>query len=104
VYTEFESDEHGNYTYFIGEVVNSIKDQDLSRFKIINVPKSNYVKFTTPPGKMPEVIISAWQKIWAMKMSDFGGKRNYVADFEVYDERAIDSNNSTVDIYIGIEN
>lgn len=103
VYTEFESDEHGDYTYFIGEAVDSLENQDLEKFKALTIPKSHYRKFTTDKGKIPEVIISAWQEIWAMKKSDFGGKRKYRADFEVYDERAMDPNNAIVDIYIGIE-
>ncbi|ABS78529.1 AraC family transcriptional regulator (plasmid) [Coxiella burnetii] len=103
VYTDFESDEQGDYTYFIGEAVDSLEDQDLEKFKTITIPASNYQKFTTEPGKMPDVVISAWQAIWAMKESDFGGKRKYIADFEVYDERSADPNNTVIDIYIGIE-
>ena len=52
---------------------------------------------------MPDVVISAWQKIWAMDGNDFGGKRKYIADFEVYDERASNPNNTVIDIYIGTE-
>ncbi len=103
VYTDYESDENGDYTYFIGEAVDSLQDQDLEKFKTITIPASHYQKLTTSPGKMPNVVISAWQEIWAMKENDFGGKRQYVADFEVYDERATDPNNTVIDIYIGIE-
>jgi predicted transcriptional regulator YdeE len=103
VYTDFESDEHGDYTYFIGEAVESLQDQDLEGLKTITIPASNYTKFTTEPGKMPEVVISAWQEIWAMSENDFGGKRKYKADFEIYDERTLDPNNTVIDIYIGIE-
>ena len=102
-YTEFESDEHGDYTYFIGEVVSSLEGQDLEKFKTITIPASNYQKFTTPAGQMPDIIISAWQEIWAMQPADFGSPRKYIADFEIYDERAMDPSNATVDIYIGVE-
>jgi predicted transcriptional regulator YdeE len=37
-----------------------------------------------------------------MNDQDFGSKRAYLADYEVYDQRAIDPNNAVVDIYIGI--
>ena len=103
VYTDFENDEHGDYTYFIGEAVDSLHNQDLEKFKTITIPASDYTKFTTESGKMPDVVISAWQQIWAMKENDFGGKRKYMADFEVYDQRAVDPNNTVIDIYIGIE-
>lgn len=102
VYTEFESDEHGDYTFFIGEVVNSLDGQDLEKFNAITIPASDYQKFTTEPGPMPHVVISAWQKIWGMNEKDFGGKRKYIADFEVYDERAMNPNSAALDIYIGI--
>lgn len=51
---------------------------------------------------MPEVIINAWQQIWKMSVNDFGGERAYIADFEVYDQRASDPANTCLDIYIGI--
>lgn len=104
VYTDFESDENGDYTYFIGEVVKSLDGQDFTQFKTITIPESYYQKFTTEAGAMPGVVISAWQNIWTMNENDFGGKRKYIADFEVYDERAADPNNTVIDIYIGIEN
>lgn len=102
VYTDFESDENGEYTYFIGEEVSSLDNQDLSTFKSLVIPNSTYQKFTTQPGKIPAVVIEAWQKIWQMQNEDFGGMRKYAADFEIYDQRAQDLQNAIVDIYIGI--
>lgn len=52
---------------------------------------------------MSDIVIASWQKIWQMKESDFGGKRSYIADFEVYDQRARDPKNTVIDIYIGIK-
>jgi predicted transcriptional regulator YdeE len=104
IYTDYESDETGDYTYFIGELVDSTDDQDLSEFKTLTIPGSSYQKFTTEAGKMPEVVISAWQKIWSMNESDFEGKRKYIADFEVYDQRAADPTKAVLDIYIGVKN
>ena len=98
-----ESDENGDYTYFIGEAVESVEGQDLSQFETLTISKGDYQKFTTKSGKMPDVVISAWQKIWNMKTDDFGGKRTYITDFEIYDQRSTDPNNSIIDIYIGIQ-
>ncbi len=103
VYTEFESDENGDYTHFIGEAVTSLDNQDLSKFKKLIIPASAYQKFTTNAGKIPNVVIEAWQNIWQMKPQDFLGKRRYIADFEVYDQKAGDQNNAVIDIYIGVE-
>jgi predicted transcriptional regulator YdeE len=52
---------------------------------------------------MPKVVINAWQAIWQMNENDFQNKRTYLADFEVYDQRPANPNETAVDIYIGIE-
>lgn len=103
VYTDFESDERGEYTYFIGEQVDSFDDQNTDDYSTLTIAPSLYQKFTTEPGQMPEVVINAWQDIWQMNEDDFQGKRTYLADFEVYDQRAANPNETVVDIYIGIE-
>lgn len=102
VYTDYESDMHGDYTYFIGEEVTSIMNSP-ENMDIMIIPAAKYQKFTTPSGHMPNVVLDAWQKIWGMSDAELGGKRSYNADFELYDERALDPENTAVDIYIGIE-
>lgn len=101
VYTNYESDENGDYTYFIGEEVNSFEDAD-NDFETLTIPAQNYAKFTSNSGSMPDVCINMWKDIWKMNESHFGGKRAYIADFEVYDERSQDQNNAILDIYIGV--
>jgi predicted transcriptional regulator YdeE len=44
-----------------------------------------------------------FQQIWKMSANDFGGERTYIADFEIYDQRASDPTNVILDIYIGIK-
>lgn len=102
VYTDYESDHTGDYTYFIGEEVDSFINTP-EKFHQLTIPEQTYEKFTCGPGIMPEVCITAWQKIWTMAPSALLGKRTYIADFEVYDERALDPQNTTLDIYIGID-
>lgn len=102
VYREYDSDEYGDYTYFVGEEVNSFENIPNGLEKLI-IPASQYQKFTTSSGKMPDVVINAWQKIWEMSSNDFGGERAYQADFEVYGDRACDPANTSLDIYIGIK-
>ena len=101
VYTNYESDVNGDYTYFIGEEVTSFEEID-KEFETLTIPVQNYEKFTNQAGPMPTVCIDMWQNIWKMNASDLGGERAYIADFEVYDERSVDHNNVTLDIYIGI--
>jgi nucleotidyltransferase substrate binding protein (TIGR01987 family) len=102
VYTNYESDANGDYTYFIGEEVNSFDEVD-KEFETLIIPVQNYAKFTNEPGPMPDVCINMWQNIWKMNGSDLGGERSYITDFEVYDQRSQDHNNVIFDIYIGIE-
>ncbi len=102
VYTEYDSDEHGDYTYYLGEEVSSFEGQ-LEELQSCIIPAATYQKFTTPVGKMPEVVIQAWQEIWKMSSQNLEGKRAYIADFEWYDERASDPNHAALDIYIGIQ-
>lgn len=101
VYTNYESDEHGYYTYFLGEEVNDFENIGHG-FETLTIPEQTYVKFTSDPGQMPAVCIDMWQNIWKMEAADLGGKRAYIADFEVYDERSQNPEHAVLDIYIGI--
>lgn len=100
-YTNYESDHTGNYTYFIGQEVTSF-DNTPEEYETLVIPSQKYAKFTTAPGPMPMVVINAWQDIWKMNDEDFGSKRSYITDFEVYDERALNPLAAVVDIYIGV--
>lgn len=102
VYTGYESDFTGAYTYFIGEEAQSFGGipEDLVTLLI---PAQTYVKFVVGPGVMPKICLETWQKIWEMTSNELGGERRYSADFEVYDERALDPQNTTLDIFIGVK-
>jgi predicted transcriptional regulator YdeE len=67
VYTNYESDFNGGYTYFIGEEVASFGVVD-KEFEMLTIPVQNYVKFTNQPGPMPAVCIDMWQNIWKMSI------------------------------------
>ena len=101
VYTQYESDFSGDYTCFIGEVVTFFEEATPG-FEQLLIPAQDYIKFTCGPDKMPDVCIHAWQQIWSMTPALLGGKRSYMADFEVYDERSADPKHTILDIYIGI--
>lgn len=102
VYTDYESDFTGDYTYFIGEEVK-VGGDSMEGFSSIIIPAQNYAKFTSKPGIMLEVCIDMWQNIWKMKSGELGGKRAYLADFEVYDKRALDPSKTVLDIYVGVK-
>jgi len=102
VYTDYDSDANGEYTYFFGEEVVAFNELP-EGFSSITIPAQDYAKFTNAPGVMPEVCVNMWKKIWQMKPEDLTGERGYQADFELYDERASDPANAVLDIYLGIK-
>jgi predicted transcriptional regulator YdeE len=102
VYTNYESDFTGGYTYFISEEVTNF-DEVSECFEKLIIPTQNYVKLTSQAGQMPIVCIDMWKEVWNMSTSDLGGTRAYIAGFEIYDQRSCDHNNTILDIYIGIK-
>ena len=102
-YTDYEDKIHGNYTYFIGEVVKSFADDLPTHLVQLTIPAGQYAKFTSESGEMPAVCIDMWKRIWGLRSDELGGDRAFKIDFEVYDERAHDPKNTVLDIYIGVE-
>lgn len=103
VYTDYESDYTGAYTYFIGEEVTSFDSTLPEGLETLVIPEQEYAKFTTGPAPMPDVIVNAWGQIWSMDPKQLGGDRAYKTDFEIYDERASDHQSIVIDLYIGLK-
>lgn len=105
VYTEYENDHMGPYTFFIGEEVENLDDSTFivpeGLTKLV-IPAQAYAKFTTESGPMPAVVIQAWQKIWQMKPEELGGKRAFTADFQVHDERSANPMGTVLDLYVAL--
>ena len=102
VYTEYASDHNGEYTYVLGAKVTSGGDVPAGMVAK-KVPAGRYAVFTSEKGPAAKAVPEAWMKINSLPKSAAGGDRVYRADFEIYDERARDPQNSVVDIYIGIK-
>lgn len=102
VYTNYESDFTGDFTYFLGEEVTSFEEVSANLDTLL-IPAQTYAKFTSNPGRMPSLVIDMWQKIWKMTPTELGDRRAYKADFEVYDARSHDPENTIVDVYIGLQ-
>jgi predicted transcriptional regulator YdeE len=103
VYTDYASDRNGDYTYIIGAKVS-----DASAVPPGMVAKTvsagRYAVVTSERGPIPKVIVEAWQQIWGLEdRAQLGGKRAYKTDFEVYDLRARDPQDSQIDIYVGVK-
>lgn len=95
IYTDYESDFKGKYTSIIGLKVNSIEDIPNGligrEFK-----RENFIKYLAK-GEMPNAVVEVWKEIWS---KDNELKRSYTYDFEVYNEKSQDGENSEVEIYV----
>ncbi len=103
LYTDYESDRNGEYTFVLGAIVSDTTNipQGMVSKK---VPAGRFKVITSDKGPVQNIVIKSWQQIWSMEDgSELGGKRSYQADYEVYDERSRDPQNAEVDIYLGIQ-
>ena len=101
VYSDYSSDEKGEYSYLLGAPVSSVDGlpAGLSHHKI---PAGQYAVIITEQGPIVEVMQAAWKRIWAMHPTELGGQRAFLEDYEIYDQRASDPNNSQVEIHVGL--
>jgi len=102
VYTDYASDHNGDYTYLLGARVNS--DADVPEGMVAKkVPAEKFAVFTSEKGPAPKVVPELWMKINSLPQDAVGADRVYRADFEIYDQRAMDPQNLQMDVYIGIK-
>ena len=102
VYTNYDFDKDGEYTFLIGVKVDSIKDIPVGMVAH-KIPSGYYAVFTSAKGIVSQVVVDAWMDVWNVPQGTLGSDRLYHSDFEVYDERALDPGNTQVDIYIGLK-
>ena len=101
VYSEYASDERGDYNYLLGARVTSIEHlpADMTYRK---VQPGSYAVIETAVGQMPGVLQDSWRRIWKMSPADLGGKRAFVTDYEIYDERSANPQHAQVEIHVGL--
>lgn len=100
VYTDYESDENGEYTYFLGARVHDlskIPDGMVGR----TIASARYQVIPSEQGSIPEIVLKVWQNIW--QNSDIKNIRAYTTDFELYEEQSLASGNTRVNVYIAIK-
>ena len=102
VYSNYQSDENGAYDYLIGSPVSTI-DNLPAGITFAALSTGEYAVLTTDKGPIANVLQSAWREIWPLSPEDLGGRRAFLADYEIYGHRAADPNNAEVEIHIGIE-
>ena len=103
VYCDYASDRNGEYAFIIGGKVGNASDVPAGMVAR-TVSAGKYAVITSEKGPMPKNIVEAWQTVWSPEdQARLGGKRAYKTDFEVYDERASNPQDSQIDIYVGVK-
>lgn len=103
VYSEYAGDRNGDYNYTIGAKVSGTTAVPPGMVAK-RVSTGKYAVVTSAKGPVTKIVPEAWQRIWDLEdKSQLGGSRAYRTDFEVYDQRSRDPQDSQVDIYIGLQ-
>jgi predicted transcriptional regulator YdeE len=101
VYTDYESDQTGEYTYLIGARVTSTADVPAG-LTLKEIPAGPYAILQSESGPLQQVVPKIWTKIWSMSAKDLGGERAFKADYEVYPP-SFDPRNAQVPLHIGLK-
>jgi predicted transcriptional regulator YdeE len=101
VYTDYETDHTGHYTYLLGMPISSAETL-LTSLTVKHVPPGRYAVFSSEKGAIEEIVPEVWQRIWSMSSKELGGTRAFQSDFEIYDQRAADPENAQIDVYVGL--
>src|SRR5262249_165582 len=102
VYTGYASDRNGQYDLVIGMKVSSTSTIPPGMVAV-KVPGGRYAVLTSAKGPTSQVVPQAWQRVYALEDNrQLGGAGAYKADFELYDERSQNPQDSQVDLYLGL--
>ena len=96
VYSDYESDWTGEYSYLIGSEVTRA-DRIPKGLAVVRIPTQTYAVFTAA-GQMPDAILGVWMSVWGTKLP-----RTYTFDFELYDARFTRPDKKEADVYIAID-
>ena len=95
VYSDYESDWTGEYSYMIGSEVTKA-DRIPVGLAVVRIPAQTYAVFTAA-GPMPDAILLVWGSIWGTKLP-----RAYTFDFEQYDARFTRPENKEADVCVAV--
>jgi predicted transcriptional regulator YdeE len=102
VYTNYASDYNGEYDLIIGMKVSNVANVPPGMVAK-TVPKGKYAVVASAEGPVAQVVPKAWQQVYSLDNKQLGGSRAYKADFELYDQRSRNPQDSQVDLYIGLK-
>lgn len=102
VYSDYASDEKGDYNYLLGARVSSIDHLPVG-MTYKKIAPGPHAVLTTAQGPLIDVLQTEWKKIWTMQPAQLGGKRAFLTDYEVYDARSANPQQAQVEIHIGLQ-
>jgi predicted transcriptional regulator YdeE len=102
VYSDYASDEKGDYNYLLGSRVTSI-DHLPAGMAFRRIARGRYAVLTTAQGPLVDVLQAEWKNIWAMQPAELGGRRAFLTDYEVYNARSANPQQAQVEIHIGLQ-
>ena len=98
LYTDYVSDHTKPYTTILGCKVKNLHTIPNGMVGT-SFEGGNYIKTKAKGDITKGLILHHWSKIFEMDLN-----RNYIADFEIYGEKAQNSSDAEVDFYVGIKN
>ncbi|MFC5703292.1 effector binding domain-containing protein [Cohnella faecalis] len=99
-YSNYSDGVNGSYQITVGCRIGSEQDVP-EEWTRVDLPASRYAIFTSRRGPVVEVVVELWQHIW--EWAETGSyKRTFTGDFERYDVRSANPNETVVEIYIAI--
>lgn len=96
VYSDYETDWTGEYSYMIGCGVTRAEKAP-EGMEIRRIPEQTYAVFNAK-GQMPDEVLAAWSMVWGSRLP-----RTYTYDFEVFDERFTRPKAKEVDVCVAID-
>jgi predicted transcriptional regulator YdeE len=96
VYSDYESDWRGEYSYLIGCGVTRAATVP-EGMEVRQIPAQSYAVFTAK-GRMPDEVLAVWSTVWLSSLP-----RTYTFDFEVYDQRFTNPKQKEADVCVAID-
>ncbi len=101
LYTDYESDKDGPYTYVLGAKVTPAEHIPAGMVSK-KVDSGTYAMFTAEGVPPPRMAVDLWKRIWSLEKPG-PLSRAYKTDFEIYYEDLADNPASTrLDVYVGL--
>jgi predicted transcriptional regulator YdeE len=95
VYSDYESDWRGEYSYMLGCGVSRAGTVP-EGMEVRHIPAQTYAVFSAK-GQMPDEVLAVWSLVWLSELP-----RTYTYDFEVYDKRFTNPKKKQVDICVSV--